>query len=132
MGALLFITLSCLAYLHFLNKATYRSCIFHYGTLAFNLDETGFSWLHLTYHKPLQQIEIWQRFTSHGLYLWQMCPYRVFLGDAEGLQCLEKVIILAFVVQWWHAISYNEKEMVCKSLAESGTGYKMLDFNYVD
>lgn len=61
-----------------------------------------------------------------------MCPYWVLLGDAEGLQCLQKIIILAFIVQWWHAILYNEKEMVCKSLAESGIGYKMLDFNYVD
>lgn len=56
----------------------------------------------------------------------------MLLGDAEGLQCLEKVVILAFIVHARHAILYNEKEMVCKSLAESGTGYKMLDFNYVD
>lgn len=40
-----------------------------------------------------------------------MCPYRVFLGDMEGLQYLGKVIILIFIVQWLHVILYNEKEM---------------------
>lgn len=62
-----------------------------------------------------------------------MCPYWVFLRDMEGLQYFGKVIILVFIVQWLHVILYNEKEMTNTEIfSRKYTGYKMLDFNYVD
>lgn len=73
MGALSLIIL--LAYLlahlfFFLKKATDTSAvIIQYRRLVFNIDEMGFSWLHLTYYTPFKLIRFWQGIIN-ALYPW--------------------------------------------------------------